>query len=412
MVADTSSRGRRLFPEIRVRFRAAGRSPQFVLPSLVQVAAVFAVIAPAAAFSCLAVSRIGHDRRLADKEAEVIRTETANADLQDEAASLRDKLAAAARERDQADARSSALAARADFLRGLLATGKAKLRSLDEPRNPRSQPCGEMRRQPTTSELEQNRSQRAIPRAPKPVGFRLAGLITTEPAEPEADPQRPEVVITGAPPEPERKSPGVAELGRRAINEFRSILASTGLNVERLFPQFRLDRAEGGPFVPPPNGDQPGGISPDHLEAMLSLIKSLPLSTPLDHYQLESRFGPRHDPFNRRLSFHTGIDLSGPYMSPVYATAGGIVTYAGYRADYGKAVEIAHGNGISTVYGHLHRYIVSVGQSVAEHTQIGFLGSTGRSSGPHVHYEILVNDEPQDPEKFLGLPRLIPVAEK
>jgi Peptidase family M23 len=71
-----------------------------------------------------------------------------------------------------------------------------------------------------------------------------------------------------------------------------------------------------------------------------------------------------------------------------------------------------HGNGISTIYGHMHRYMVSVGQRVVEHTQIGSLGSTGRSSGPHVHYEILVNGEPQDPERFIGLARLISVTER
>jgi murein DD-endopeptidase MepM/ murein hydrolase activator NlpD len=99
-------------------------------------------------------------------------------------------------------------------------------------------------------------------------------------------------------------------------------------------------------------------------------------------------------------------------MSPVHATAAGTVTYAGYLSDYGKVIEIDHGNGIATVYAHLHRYIVAVGQKVAEHEQIGFLGSTGRSSGPHVHYEVRVNDEPQDPEKFIGLARVIPAAER
>ena len=88
------------------------------------------------------------------------------------------------------------------------------------------------------------------------------------------------------------------------------------------------------------------------------------------------------------------------------------VTYAGYVSDYGKVVEIDHGNGIATLYAHLHRYIVSVGQRVAEHEQVGFLGSSGRSSGPHVHYEVRVNDEPQDPEKFIGLARVIPAAER
>ena len=99
-------------------------------------------------------------------------------------------------------------------------------------------------------------------------------------------------------------------------------------------------------------------------------------------------------------------------MSPVYATAAGVVIYAGYWSDYGKVVEIDHGNGIASVYAHLHRFIVSEGQKVAEHEQIGLLGSTGRSSGPHVHYEVRVNDEPQDPEKFMGLSRLIPAADR
>jgi murein DD-endopeptidase MepM/ murein hydrolase activator NlpD len=218
------------------------------------------------------------------------------------------------------------------------------------------------------------------------------------------------MLITDAPPEADREARSVAEMGRRAVVEFRRLLASTGLNIERLFPQFDPRRPEGGPFVPPPKADQADGMNQGQLEAMRSLMRSLPLAVPLDQYQLESRFGPRRDPFNRRPSFHTGIDLSAPYMSPVYATAGGVVTYTGWRSEYGKVVEITHGNGIVTLYGHLHRPIVSVGQRVAEHTQIGYLGSTGRSSGPHVHYEILVNDEPQDPEKFIGLARVIPVA--
>ena len=116
----------------------------------------------------------------------------------------------------------------------------------------------------------------------------------------------------------------------------------------------------------------------------------------------------RGDPENGHAGFHTGIDLTAPYDSPVYATAPGVVTYAGYRDDYGKIVEIDHGNGIATRYAHLHAFTVSVGQRIPAHAQVGYLGSTGRATGPHVHYEVVVNGEPQDPQKFFGLARYVP----
>jgi murein DD-endopeptidase MepM/ murein hydrolase activator NlpD len=474
MVAESSGEGSTFFPEIRIDLRTRNRSSQILLAPIVQIAAASAVIIGTAALFYLGIGWIRSARTVADQEAAVVRTETANLDLQDEIASLRDKLAVALRVREQAETQLSAFA-QADALRGNISSGQVHpptagseetagkiaqlMQALDQSRRElhqteaqratlasrlskmeadqsettarqqraacdavtrklqqaivdRDRAIGERDRlKARIAELEPKHSEREFLRPEKWVGaYRLAGLILGEVAQPEAHISRPEVLITDAPPEPRQDSGTVAELGRRAVNEFARVLASTGLNVARLFPQLDFGRGEGGPFVPPPRADQPDAISPDKLEALRSLIKSLPLSTPLDQYQLESRFGPRRDPFNHRLSFHTGIDLSASYMSPVYATAPGVVTYAGYRADYGKVVEISHGNGIATVYGHLHRYIVSVGQPVADHEQIGFLGSTGRSSGPHVHYEILVNDEPQDPEKFLGLARVIPAA--
>jgi murein DD-endopeptidase MepM/ murein hydrolase activator NlpD len=167
----------------------------------------------------------------------------------------------------------------------------------------------------------------------------------------------------------------------------------------------------GGPFVPA-RGEHPDSLTPEKLAALRTLAQILPISAPLESYEISSPFGVRGDPVNGRGSFHTGEDFRAPYMSPVYATAPGVVTYAGYRDDYGKIVEIDHGNGISTRYGHLHRYVVSVGQRVASRTQIGFLGSTGRATGPHVHYEVLVNGEPHDPEKFLGLARVVSAAQR
>jgi murein DD-endopeptidase MepM/ murein hydrolase activator NlpD len=306
----------------------------------------------------------------------MLRTEAANAGLQDEVVSLRDELALAARDHRRAAADLDRALSDRDRLRARIA------------------------------ELEQKQSQLDF-------AVRTTALIETGPSQSAADPARPEILISDAPPEPEDQSRSVADLARQAVAEVRRLLASTGLNVDRLFPQLAQDRGgRGGPFVVPPKADPPDAMTPDKMEELRSLMKSLPLSVPLDYYQLESRFGPRHDPLNHRSSYHTGIDLSAPYMSPVHATAAGIVTYAGYRSDYGKVVEIDHGNGIATLYAHLHRYIVSVGQRVAEHEQIGFLGSSGRSSGPHVHYEVRVNDEPQDPEKFIGLAGVMPAAER
>jgi murein DD-endopeptidase MepM/ murein hydrolase activator NlpD len=384
MVAETPSRGSRRFPEIRINLRTDSRSSQIMLPPSVQVAAVSAVVAFAVAVCFFALARSGYERALADKQAAMVRAETANVDLQDEVASLRDELALAVRDRRQATADLDRALSDRDRLRARIA------------------------------ELAQSHSRPDVGYRQKWTGvFRLAELIETEPSQSASGLPRPEVLISDAPPEPEEKSPGVAQLARQAVAEVRRLLASTGLNVDRLFPQLAQDRGGlGGPFVAPPKADPPDAMTPDKMEQLRSLMKSLPLSVPLDSYQLESRFGPRRDPFNHRSAFHTGIDLSAPYMSPVHATAAGIVTYAGYYSDYGKVVEIDHGNGIATLYAHLHRYIVSVGQRIAEHEQIGFLGSSGRTSGPHVHYEVRVNDEPQDPEKFIGLARVIPAAER
>lgn len=363
MIAETPSRGR-LFPEVCINFRIGTRSSQFVLPLGIQIAAILTGVAAIVGLSCFA-----------DMETAALRMESANAVLRQEVTSLRQRLGLATRDRWRVEERLWATASQAASLSAFLAETRAGT-------------------EPQTS-----------------VGIlRRVGLITTDTIPAEADPPRPEVVISDPPPEAEHQSLG--EVASRAFGDLRRLLASTGLNVERLFPQLGRTRPEGGPFVPPPQGNQPTEMSPDQLEAMRSLIKSLPLSTPLDSYQLESRFGTRYDPFNHRRSFHTGLDLSAPYMSPVYATAAGTVTYAGYYADYGKVVEIDHGNGIATLYAHLHRFTVAVGQRVAEHDEIGFLGSSGRSSGPHVHYEVRVNDEPQDPEKFIGLAGVIPAAER
>jgi murein DD-endopeptidase MepM/ murein hydrolase activator NlpD len=215
-------------------------------------------------------------------------------------------------------------------------------------------------------------------------------------------PQRPEPTIATVRPE---RTTTVAP-GR--IAQFERVLASAGVDVERLFREFGVQDGLGGPFVPMPRGGLPeGNVSAARLAALPGLVKSLPVLAPMSDYRETSPFGERRDPFNGRPAFHPGIDFAAPYGTPVYATGPGVVTYAGYRSDYGKIVEINHGHGIVSRYGHLARYVVLVGEHVKAGAQIGYEGSTGRSTGPHVIYEIDVNGEPQDPAKFLELAHLV-----
>jgi murein DD-endopeptidase MepM/ murein hydrolase activator NlpD len=101
--------------------------------------------------------------------------------------------------------------------------------------------------------------------------------------------------------------------------------------------------------------------------------------------------------------FHPGVDLAAPYGSPVYATGTGVVVYSGWKNGYGNFIEIDHGNGYLTRYGHSSRLIVSVGQQVSKNQQISMVGCTGRCTGPHVHYEVLKNGKRQDPATYLAL---------
>jgi murein DD-endopeptidase MepM/ murein hydrolase activator NlpD len=133
-----------------------------------------------------------------------------------------------------------------------------------------------------------------------------------------------------------------------------------------------------------------------HTMAYVPLRKPLPGET-----DLSSGYGMRVDPFIRAWAMHTGLDFRGSTGDPVYATAAGTVASAGPNGGYGKMVEIDHGNGLSTRYGHLSAISVSAGQRVRAGQLLGRVGSTGRSTGPHLHYETRIDGEAVDPQKFL-----------
>jgi murein DD-endopeptidase MepM/ murein hydrolase activator NlpD len=127
-----------------------------------------------------------------------------------------------------------------------------------------------------------------------------------------------------------------------------------------------------------------------------------PEGRPVENGFISSYFGEREDPFDGEETFHKGVDFAGTKGSTVMAVAAGVVTWAGERSGFGKMIEINHGDGYVTRYGHNEKTLVSVGDTVKRGDPIGLMGSTGRSTGPHVHFEVLRNGRQVDPLSFIG----------
>lgn len=130
-------------------------------------------------------------------------------------------------------------------------------------------------------------------------------------------------------------------------------------------------------------------------------LAAQPNGPPVPDGYVSSLFGMRVDPFDGDLSMHSGMDFAGTEGEPVRAVAAGVVTWAGDRSGYGNLVEIDHGNGYATRYGHNETILVHVGQIVKKGEEISLMGSTGRSTGPHVHFEVLYNGVAVDPARFV-----------
>jgi murein DD-endopeptidase MepM/ murein hydrolase activator NlpD len=166
----------------------------------------------------------------------------------------------------------------------------------------------------------------------------------------------------------------------------------------------------GGPFVPVKLASNESfersltrvNLARADADRLSVALNTVPVRKPVTgDIDMSSPFGVRMDPFMREAAMHTGIDFRGEFGEPIHATAAGTVTVAGWSGGYGKMVEIEHGNGLATRYGHLSEIDVAVGDKIRVGQVIGKLGSTGRSTGPHVHYETRVNGEAVNPQKFL-----------
>lgn len=205
------------------------------------------------------------------------------------------------------------------------------------------------------------------------------------------------------------------------ISRNESVLKMAGLDVDALLRLSGYEAGVGGPLEALPQDVAPAagrsqsasGASVlagdiEILESRLSrmaalneLMRCVPLISPVDNFQMTSPFGVRKDPITGQSAMHKGIDIGGWSGIKVHASAPGVVTFAGRNAGYGYMVEIDHGCGIKTVYAHLKRVKVKKGDTVEHRMVVGTLGSTGRSTGPHVHFEIIVDGKEVDPEKFI-----------
>lgn len=135
--------------------------------------------------------------------------------------------------------------------------------------------------------------------------------------------------------------------------------------------------------------------------ALEQAAHDLPFAKPTPEAERSSSFGVRVDPFTGRPAFHSGQDFSGSRMEAIHATAPGVVSFTGVRSGYGNTVEVDHGRGLKTRYAHLAVISVAVGQQVAVGQRLGGMGSTGRSTGTHLHYEVWLNGRAMNPERFL-----------
>jgi len=172
-----------------------------------------------------------------------------------------------------------------------------------------------------------------------------------------------------------------------------------------------LDTAIGGPFLPANKSNEPISLVDDanavvaafeRFKAARSAIELAPIHMPMTGtFRISSNYGTRNDPFLKRKAFHSGMDFPATRGTKVLSAGAGTVVFAGKKSGYGNVVEIRHGNGLTTRYAHLSAYNVSKGQVVSAGTQIAKVGSTGRSTGPHLHFEVRRSDGPVNPSRFL-----------
>lgn len=192
----------------------------------------------------------------------------------------------------------------------------------------------------------------------------------------------------------------VSELEERS-NMIEQIMSNIGLDVQKI----KEDTSNsGGPYIAPRQSlGKELLFRSDHY---LKTINYLPLGRPVPG-PVTSRYGHRTDPVNGKKGFHSGVDMRGRNGQTIQATADGVVTKAFFNGSYGRYIEIDHGNGYTTKFAHMKKILVKRGDKVKRGDAIGKVGSSGRSTGPHLHYEVCLSGKPINPSKFMRVDKLV-----
>ncbi|MBT5429109.1 MAG: M23 family metallopeptidase [Rhodospirillaceae bacterium] len=205
------------------------------------------------------------------------------------------------------------------------------------------------------------------------------------------------------------------------IKDITNVLDLAGFDTKKIISLSDLRPSQkvglGGPYIPtlsPANFKQDLkakiaflNTNLNYYNKLLDLMNHIPISPPLDYFTISSHFGKRRDPINKRWAMHNGLDMVGTRNTKIYSTGPGKVTFAGRKGRYGKLVEVDHGFGFKTRYGHLNKIFVKRGQKIKYRKKVGLMGTTGRSTGNHLHYEILLDGKNYNPWRIIKAGRYV-----
>ncbi len=416
----------RLFPERQFHLRTGGNVSYFVFSRRLQIALVGAFVLFGAWTAFASISFMLHDKLIVAKDNQIANARLAyrsllkevatyqdkfasitndlkenhdimlglvqkNTSLQQGLKSVSNKLASTEKEREMVIATS-------EYLKGQLSDSKSKIGTLENGNENLKENLNVLENDLQTALAERNKSifdGTKMRRYIKEMETRLASLQETEMQS------------------VQRLTDGTEAY----IDTMQKVVNMTGLKVARLLLADG-DQGQGGPFIAAkPDTGLPAdklNVSMSYLsdklrnsESLQAVMRKMPLSPPLVSYRITSSYGKRRDPVNGKWSAHYGLDMGATLKSRVYATAPGVVTFAGWKGHYGKLIEIDHGAGIKTRYGHLNKILVKKGDKVNFRQNIALLGNTGRSTGPHLHYEITFMKKTRNPSNFIKAGRYV-----